>query len=35
VLPACGQLTSTQDPEGNVTDYFYFPESDPSGLADP
>ncbi len=32
---ARGQLTSTEDPEGNVTDYFYFPEGDPSGLGNP
>ncbi len=34
VYNARGQLTSTEDPEGNVTDYFYFPEGDPSGLVD-
>ena len=26
-----GQLTSEIDPEGNVDDYFYFPENDPDG----
>src|SRR5690606_29210644 len=26
-----GQVTSIIDPEGNVTDYFYYPENDPDG----
>ncbi len=30
-----GQQLSAEDPEGNVTTYLYYPQDDPSGLANP